>query len=360
LFIGRQGCTETFFLLIDNGAAIDSTDATGLQPIHLAAQYGQIKMLAYLLGSGIDVDCRDDRGFTPLMYSCLGPPPDYAPLPNSTYICCTQFLLTFGANINYQEPTRHYTPLHFSINNQNPMSFQVLLKSPQINIHLKNSDNYDPLTFARMRNNLDAVEMLNDRITASKINIKPKFLQRYLTNEFIRKWIVRFFMFFCMTLIGLSANSYEYSYWLRIIFPIISIFLLIQLFKYYVFDLHARDNFAYSYVLSSALLMYTTYLIYLQDRKWTFAHFWYHLCTFYGLYCVYSVKKLNPGFIKQQTMTVDGNNLTKEKICIAFARDPRWTLEHFCVTCLIRRPLRSKHCPNDSICVAKFDHHCAW
>jgi len=59
-------------------------------------------------------------------------------------------------------------------------------------------------------------------------------------------------------------------------------------------------------------------------------------------------------------MTIDGNNLTKEKMCIAFARDPRWTLEHFCVTCLIRRPLRSKHCPVDGTCVAKFDHHCSW
>jgi len=136
-------------------------------------------MLAYLLGSGIDVDCRDDRGFTPLIYSCLGPPPDYNPLPNSTHVCCTQFLLTFGANVNYQEPTRHFTPLHFSINNQNSISFHVLLKCPQINIQLQNSDNCDPLSYARMRHNLDAISMLEERITSSKVNIKPKFLQRF-------------------------------------------------------------------------------------------------------------------------------------------------------------------------------------
>jgi hypothetical protein len=234
------------------------------------------------------------------------------------------------------------------------------MKHPQINIQLKNIDNYDPLTFARTRQNLDAVHMLDQRIRSSKVHIKPKFLQRFFTNEFIRKWLTRFYMFFVMTLIGLSANAYEHPYWVRFLFPIVVFFLTTQVFNYYVFDIHSKDNFAFSYVLSSSVLMYVTYIIYLQDNRWTVAHLVYHFSTIYGLYCVYCIKICNPGFIKQQTMTIDGNNLTKEKICIAFARDPRWTLDHFCVTCLIRRPIRSKHCPMDSTCVAKFDHHCTW
>lgn len=40
--------------------------------------------------------------------------------------------------------------------------------------------------------------------------------------------------------------------------------------------------------------------------------------------------------------------------------DGFFNAKHFCSTCLIRKPLRSKHCSHCNKCVARFDHHCPW
>lgn len=38
----------------------------------------------------------------------------------------------------------------------------------------------------------------------------------------------------------------------------------------------------------------------------------------------------------------------------------RFTAQEFCVSCMVRKPIRSKHCKICQRCVGKHDHHCPW
>ena len=45
---------------------------------------------------------------------------------------------------------------------------------------------------------------------------------------------------------------------------------------------------------------------------------------------------------------------------IELAESANLDFSQFCSSCIVRRPIRSKHCSISNKCIARFDHYCPW
>lgn len=66
----RQAHLSMVVLLIQNGADPSLYDGEGCNCLHLAAQFGNTAIVAYLVAKEQDINAPDVNGMTPLMWSC--------------------------------------------------------------------------------------------------------------------------------------------------------------------------------------------------------------------------------------------------------------------------------------------------
>ncbi|XP_068525232.1 palmitoyltransferase ZDHHC17 isoform X2 [Anas acuta] len=106
--------------------------------------------------------------------------------------------------------------------------------------------------------------------------------------------------------------------------------------------------------LATKFWMYVTWFFWFwNDLNFFFIHLPFLANSVALFYNFGKSWKSDPGIIK-------ATEEQKKKTIVELAETGSLDLSIFCSTCLIRKPVRSKHCGVCNRCIAKFDHHCPW
>ncbi|EPS38222.1 hypothetical protein H072_7992 [Dactylellina haptotyla CBS 200.50] len=342
-------------LLTRYGADHQITDGQGYNILHLATFNGNLFLIIFLLHQNIGVDAKDTQGHTPLMWAA------YKGFP-----ACVELYLSWGADVAAVDD-KQFTALHWALVKGNFQCIQKLIEDGSDRFHKTETGN-TPLQTAK---EMETLHIFHDALAECgytkearpKHTNAPFFLSVPESREsFLQKFL--FFLPFGLLWLAFMALS---------TFPaILSIPTLIGIFiasnwgvTRALKELGAPNQksmhktpFLSGIFAATAFWLGLRYLSTIFPStydKHPLLNFAFMIC--FGL-CVYFyafAMRADPGFVPLSDSREDQKEVVQDLIS-----QWRYDERNFCAHCMVRMPLRSKHCKRCSRCVAKHDHHCPW
>ncbi|GFQ94500.1 palmitoyltransferase ZDHHC17, partial [Trichonephila clavata] len=225
----------------------------------------------------------------------------------------TRLLLTLGASLTMVDHHHRNTPLHWAVFARNTSAVVLLLKAGA-SVDERNAEKDTPITMAKRLNQTFVLKRLED---AKKDREKKPYCLAIYRDKKLRYGCMVGSPFIVFYIIGALLESRE------------------------------------SYLVKAGLLLILTLTISIagrllfDDRILNILPISVYLSTKFGSW------KSDPGVIQS---TPEQRFRTIIELAEKDGFHPNW----FCSSCLVRRPLRSKHCSVCNQCIARFDHHCPW
>lgn len=350
----------TVHLLLQHGADPLATDAQGYNTLHISTFNGNVLLLVLLLHSGIPVDVADAFGHTGLMWSA------YKGFP-----ACVDLFLRWGASVHAVDE-QGFTALHWALVKGSPGCVQKMVEYGADRFAKTNTGKTPAITAQE----LNTVAAWNRALRECGYDEDGNLVQptwpgaSYLLKD-RRGFVGKFLFLWPFVLVWVLLHILAaFPIYLGIPLMMLAGFSLQwvaqNVLQYAPSDMRSLQRtpwlagiFAASvfwigmnwlFTVMPATTLYadadaTHYLL-----NMTFAVFIGLVAYFYGTCMLF-----DPGFVPKMNGRAEQKAVIDELIGL-------WKFDeaNFCVPCMIRTPLRSKHCKRCNRCVAKHDHHCPW
>ncbi|XP_062059158.1 palmitoyltransferase ZDHHC17 isoform X3 [Lepus europaeus] len=288
-----------------------------------ATQYGIYERCRELVEAGYDVRQPDKENVTLLHWAAI-----------NNRIDLVKYYISKGAIVDQLGGDLNSTPLHWATR-QGHLSMVVQLMKYGADPSLIDGEGCSCIHLA--------AQFGHTSIVAYLIAKGQEFRQKVmLGTPFLVIWLVGF-------IADLNIDS-----WLIKGLMYGGVWATVQFLSKSFFDHSMHSALPLGIYLATKFWMYVTWFFWFwNDLNFLFIHLPFLANSVALFYNFGKSWKSDPGIIK-------ATEEQKKKTIVELAETGSLDLSIFCSTCLIRKPVRSKHCGVCNRCIAKFDHHCPW
>ncbi|OQO05378.1 hypothetical protein B0A48_09146 [Cryoendolithus antarcticus] len=357
LWASKRCHLQVLQLLLANGADPLARDDQGYNLLHSATLDGNILQLTLLLHQpDLPVDVPDTQGHTSLMWAAY-----------KGYPSCIDLLLRWGANM-YAVDDMGFTALHWALVKGNYACIQELVQ-------------YGSDRFAVSKAQDGATEGDTPAMTAAKMKSDVQWRKALLDSGFDehgnpisfpipfvkdrRLFFQRFFFLWPFVLGGLQLHMLAYMLVYLSIPGVLIVGYALQytvqkLFRWAPSEMNSMHKTPFLAGIFAATFFWVgvRYVFAILPNTCTsnfFLNIAFATCYGFCAHFYYLTMTSDPGYIPKSS----SRGQTKKTIDELLDHSA-FNEQHFCTLCMIRKPLRSKHCRRCGRCVAKEDHHCPW